>query len=212
MGGTVASALNALKESSQDRAVARILVDPYSLNPEGERKGPDGRDQRNVRYNELANVWTAPFIMALINNRNVRRSNALLGYAYGRDFRYGESISCGTGPAGWSKAALITAGIGSMLLAGSFDFTRENLFRHFVPKPGEGPSQIERENGFFNLLLVGETIDGGVLKARVSGDRDPGYGSTCRMLAESAICLAKDSASTGGGNMDSRLCAGPCIA
>jgi short subunit dehydrogenase-like uncharacterized protein len=210
-GGTIASALNALKESSQDREVARILVDPYSLNPEDERKGPDGRDQQNVRYNDLASVWTAPFIMAQINHRNIRRSNALLGHTYGKDFRYGESISCGTGPAGWLKATATTAGIGGMLLAGSFDFTRENLIRHFVPKPGTGPSQTERENGFFNLQLVGETDNGEVLKARVTGDRDPGYGSTSKMLAESAICLAKDSRSTGGGIWTPASALGPIL-
>jgi len=210
-GGTIASALNALKESRQDREVARILVAPYSLNPEGERTGPDGRDQQTVRYDELAGVWTAPFIMAMINNRNVRRSNALLDYVYGKDFRYRESISCGSGPAGWSKAAAITAGIGGMILAGSFDFTRENLIKRFVPKPGEGPSQAERESGFFNLLLVGETADGNILKARVTGDRDPGYGSTSKMLSQSAICLAKDARSTGGGIWTPASAMGPAL-
>jgi short subunit dehydrogenase-like uncharacterized protein len=210
-GGTIASALNALEESSKDREVARILVAPYSLNPEGERTGPDGRDQQNIRYNDLAGVWTAPFIMALINNRNVRRSNALLGYPYGKDFRYGESISCGAGPAGWSKAAAITAAMGSMLLAGSYAFTRENLLRRFVPKPGEGPSQTERENGFFNLQLVGKTADGDVLKARVTGDRDPGYGSTSKMLAQSAICLAKDTPCAGGGVWTPASAMGPVL-
>lgn len=198
-GGTVASALQALKESSHDREVARVLADPYSLNPEGERRGQDGRDQQNIRYSELAGVWTAPFVMALVNNRTVRRSNALLGYPWGEDFRYGESIACGSGPVGWSKAAAITAGLAGMLLAGSFDFTRENLVRHLAPKPGEGPSQTQRERGFFNLLLVGETVDGDILQVRVIGDRDPGYGSTSKMLAESAVCLAKDPRSTGGG-------------
>jgi short subunit dehydrogenase-like uncharacterized protein len=198
-GGTIASALQALKESSHDREVARILADPYSLNPEGERSGPDGRDQHTIRYSELGEVWTAPFVMALINNRNVRRSNALLDYPWGRDFSYGESIACGSGPVGWSKAAAVAASVAGMVLAGSFDFTRENLVRRLVPKPGEGPSAAERESGFFNLRLVGETADGGTLQARVTGDRDPGYGSTSKMLAESAVCLAKDPRSTGGG-------------
>jgi short subunit dehydrogenase-like uncharacterized protein len=198
-GGTIASALNGLKESSENREVARIMVEPYSLNPEGEREGPDGRDQRGVRYSDLAGTWTAPFVMAVINNRNVRRSNALLGYPYGRDFCYGESVSCGGGPGGWSKAAAITAGMGGMVVAASVDFLRENVVKRFVPKPGEGPSKSERENGFFKLLLVGETTDGNILKAQVTGDRDPGYGSTCKMLSESAICLAKDAPACGGG-------------
>jgi short subunit dehydrogenase-like uncharacterized protein len=210
-GGTIASALNALKESSESREVARIMVEPYSLNPAGEREGPDGRDQSNVRYSDLAGTWTAPFVMAVINNRNVRRSNALLGYPYGRDFRYGESVSCGSGPAGWSKAAAVTAGMGSMVAAGSIGFLRENLLKRFVPKPGEGPSKTERENGFFKLLLVGETAGGDVLKAQVTGDRDPGYGSTCKMLSESAICLAKDAPACGGGIWTPASAMGPAL-
>jgi len=198
-GGTVASGLNAIEEARRDRSVARILADPYSLNPEGEREGPDGRDQQTVRYDALAGVWTAPFIMAMINHRNVRRSNALMGYPYGKDFRYAEAIACGAGPAGWAKAAAITAGIGGMMLASSFDFTRHHLVERLAPKPGEGPGPAERENGFFILQLFGETADGQVLAARVSGDRDPGYGSTSKMLAESAVCLAKDEPLTGGG-------------
>lgn len=210
-GGTIASALNALEESRGDRDVARILVDPYSLNPEGERKGPDGRDQQSVRYDDMAGAWTAPFVMAIINHRIVRRSNALMAYAYGREFRYQESISCGSGPLGWSRAAAITAGLAGFMMAGSFDFTREKLVRRFVPKPGEGPSESQREKGFFKLLLIGETTDGGLLKAHVTGDRDPGYGSTSKMLAESAICLARDKRSTGGGILTPASAMGPLL-
>lgn len=198
-GGTIASGLNALKESKNDRAVARILVDPYSLNPIDERQGPDGRDQNGIRYSELAQTWTAPFVMAIINMRIVRRSNALLDYAYGKEFMYSESMVAGDGTMGWIKSAAITATLGGMLAASSFGPTRSMLVEPLVPKPGEGPDAEERENGFYNFMLIGELEDGSTVRAKVTGDRDPGYGSTCKMLSESAICLAKDEIGAGGG-------------
>jgi len=198
-GGTIASALNALDEAGKDREIARIMADPYSLNPQGERQGPDGRDQRGVEYNELAERWTAPFIMAVINMRVVRRSNALMDYAYGKEFEYNESMLSGKGASGWLKAATITAGLGGFMLASSFSLSRSLLVEKMIPKPGEGPDKNARESGFFNLSLFGKLKDGTVLRARVTGDRDPGYGSTSKMLSESAICLARDDIAVGGG-------------
>jgi short subunit dehydrogenase-like uncharacterized protein len=198
-GGTIASGLNAIDEARKDREIARIMTDPYSLNPAGERQGPDGRDQRGVEYNELAKRWTAPFIMAVINMRVVRRSNALMDYTYGREFEYSESILSGPGAYGWLKSAAITAGLGGFMLASSFRLSRSLLVEKMIPKPGEGPDKSARENGFFNLMLFGKLADGKVLRARVTGDRDPGYGSTSKMLSESAICLAKDDIAVGGG-------------
>ena len=86
-GGTIASMLNLIRESRADRSIAKILVDPYALNPAGERSGPDGRDQQNARYDTAASSWTAPFVMAGINTKVVRRSHALMGFPYGREFR-----------------------------------------------------------------------------------------------------------------------------
>ncbi len=198
-GGTIASGLNALDESRKNKDAARVMIDPYSLNPEGERHGPDGRDQRGVEYNELIDSWTAPFVMAIINMRIVRRSNALMNYAYGKNFEYAESMLSGHGAKGWLKSAGMTAGMGGFILASSFSLTRSMLIEKLIPKPGEGPGKLERENGFFNLLLIGQLNDGSLIKARVTGDRDPGYGSTSKMLSESAVCLAKDEIPVGGG-------------
>jgi short subunit dehydrogenase-like uncharacterized protein len=39
------------------------------------------------------------------------------------------------------------------------------------------------------VLFVGDTSDGRSLRAAVSGDKDPGYGSTSKMIAEAALCL-----------------------
>jgi len=198
-GGTIASGMNSLREAQKDREVAKILAQPYCLNPDGERDGPDNWDQRSSRWNDLGEVWTAPFIMGSINMRNVRRSNALLNYPWGKDFRYNESVSTGCGISGWLKAKSMTAGLGAFILAGSFDLSRKLIIESFLPAPGEGPGKEERESGYFKMLLIGELADGSTLQATVTGDRDPGYGSTSKMLSESAVCLAKNDLETGGG-------------
>lgn len=199
-GGTVASSLNAMAEARSDRDVARALVDPYSLNPEGLRHGPDGRDQTGVVFDDTAGSWTAPFIMAVINTKIVRRSNALLDFPYGRDFRYSEAVMTGPGLAGRCKAASVTAGLGAFMAASSNRISRSLIVERLLPKPGEGPDRAKREAGFFNLRLYGTLPDGGLLRARVTGDRDPGYGSTSKMLSESAVCLAQDELSAAGGS------------
>ena len=198
-GGTFASMLNAIEEARKDRKVARILADPYCLNPQDERQGPDCRDQRGTRYCADASAWTAPFVMAAINTRIVRRSNALLDYTYGSDFRYSEATSTGSGLGGWGKSATMTAGLAAFMLACSFDITRKSVVRKMLPAPGQGPSRQQRENGFFDLRLFGKTKNDEKIIARVTGDRDPGYGSTSKMLSESAVCLALDSLEIGGG-------------
>lgn len=198
-GGTFASILNAVEEARKDREIARILADPYCLNPQDERRGPDCRDQQGTRYCADAGVWTAPFVMAAINTRIVRRSNALLDYAYGSNFRYSEATSTGRGLGGWAKSVVMTGGLAVFMLACSFSVTRKGLIRRMLPAPGQGPSRAQRENGIFDLRLLGKTRNGEQLSARVTGDRDPGYGSTSKMLSESAVCLAMDKLQKGGG-------------
>ena len=198
-GGTFASMMNILDEAQRDREIARIVADPYCLNPQDQRQGPACHDQRGIRFCALANVWTAPFVMAAINTRIVRRSNALLDYAYGRDFVYSEATSTGRGFGGWLKAATMTAGLATFMLACSSRFIRSTVVSKLLPAPGEGPSRQQRESGFFDLRLFGETGTGETLCVRVTGDRDPGYGSTSKMLSESAVCLALDDLDVGGG-------------
>ena len=198
-GGTFASMLNAIDEAKRDRSVMRILSDPYGLNPEGERKGPDGRDQRGALFHEDAGVWTGPFVMAGINTKVVRRSNALAGYPYGRDFQYSEATIAGTGLGGRLKAMVTGYSIQMFVLAAAIPLTRKHLLDRKLPKPGEGPSPQQRETGFFNLKLLGRANDGSLMNMRILGDRDPGYGSTSKMLAESSVCLALDDPDIGGG-------------
>ena len=198
-GGTVASLINLIEESRKDRAIARILVHPYSLNPEGERDGPDTRDQQSVRYDNDAKSWTAPFVMAAVNTKVVRRSHALLGYPYGRDFRYQEAVMTGDGPAGWAKGAAMTAALGGLVVGASYRISRRLLQKFVLPEPGEGPDPEMQQKGFFNLVQIGILPDGESIRSRITGDQDPGYGSTSKMLSECAVCLAKDDIDVGGG-------------
>ena len=198
-GGTYASMLNAIEQARADRNIARILTDPYALNPNDQRGNADQRDQIGPVFNPDAGVWTAPFVMAGVNTRVVRRSHALAGFPYGADFRYHEATITGAGIGGRIRAMIVTAGLGLFMLASSQRFTRQYVVRKMLPRPGEGPSQHERENGYFSLLLIGRLPNDTLMRVRIKGDRDPGYGSTSKMLAESAISLASDEITVGGG-------------
>ena len=198
-GGTIASILNVIDEARSDRSIARLMNDPYALNPTGERDGPDGGDQTGAVFDQHGKVWTGPFIMAGINTRTVRRTNALLGYPYGRDFRYSEATITGPGLAGRMKASIMSGGLKLFVIAAAITPLRKIFLQPFLPKPGEGPTREEREAGYFNLLMIGELDDGTVMRLRIKGDRDPGYGSTSKMLAETAVCLAKDNPDVPGG-------------
>jgi len=197
-GGTIASMLNILEEAGKDRDIARVLADPYALNPAGERQGPDERDQTGAVYDSNAGAWTAPFVMAAINTKVVRRSHALAGYPYGKDFRYSEAVLTGEGLSGRLKGSTTALVLGSFVTAGSFKPTR-SLLKRFVPKPGEGPDEELQQSGFFNLMQIGILPDGQVLRTKITGDQDPGYGSTSKMLSECAVCLAKNSLESGAG-------------
>jgi short subunit dehydrogenase-like uncharacterized protein len=198
-GGTIASMLNLIEECRSDREIAKTVTHPYCLNPPEERSGPDGRDQRNTRLDETSGYWTAPFVMAGVNTRVVRRSHALQDYPYGREFRYHEAVITGKGMAGRIKAASIRFGLGAFMLAASFKLTRKLMQRFVLPEPGEGPNQAAREAGYFNLIQFGKLPDGLIVRSVVKGDRDPGYGSTSKMITECAVCLAKDELDPAGG-------------
>jgi short subunit dehydrogenase-like uncharacterized protein len=131
--------------------------------------------------------------MAAINTRVVRRSNALLGYAWGRDFRYREAMSFGRGPRGLLLASGVAAGTTLGVAALAVAPVRRLVARRLLPAPGEGPSREVRESGFFVTRLVGK-MDGRpkTLRATVRGTSDPGYGETAKMISESALCLALD--------------------
>ncbi|MFK7935122.1 MAG: trans-acting enoyl reductase family protein, partial [Saprospiraceae bacterium] len=190
-GGTVASLNYVLEEAAQDKSIFDILENPYSLAPAGERQGVAQDDAMVAGFDEDLQAHTAPFVMAPINTKVVRRSNALLGYPYGKDFQYDEKMLSGKGISGKLTANVIAGGMGLVMGAKPGSLFKKVIDR-FTPDPGEGPSKKERENGFFSIILIGKTKDGRIIRGRVKGKRDPGYGCTSRMLAESAVSLAKD--------------------
>ena len=151
-----------------------------------------------------ADSWTAPFVMAAVNTRIVRRSHALLGWPWGRRFRYAESVITGDGVAGLARATALTAGLAGFMAAASIGPARAVMNKLFLPQPGQGPDEAAREAGGFEMLLVGRhpAAPRRHLQARVIGRRDPGYGATARMLGEAAMCLALDGADlpVGGGS------------
>ncbi|EED33500.1 saccharopine dehydrogenase [gamma proteobacterium NOR5-3] len=195
-GGTVASLLGVLEDAGRDPALRTLLRDKYCLYPELEGPGPTVKDQYTPVFDPCFEQWTTPFVMALINERVVRRSNALMDFPWGRDFNYDESQLC----ASRAQALAISLGMGAAMLTASNTLGR-NAMARWLPKPGEGPDRDARERGFFELFFHAEHPKDlrKSLRARVSGDRDPGYGSTSRMLGESAVCLAKDPATVSGG-------------
>lgn len=189
-GGTLASMMN-LFEELKDPDVRASLANPFVL-------VPDAKD--TVRQPEVTVPTTdpdfdgavvAPWVMAAINTRVVHRSNHLQGDAYGSGFTYDEALSFPPGPAGWAQAAAVTAGTGGLAVGGALPPTRW-LMRKVLPSPGEGPSPEAQRKGHFTLRFHGTTDAGEVVRTRVTGDRDPGYGSTAKMFGEVGACLATD--------------------
>lgn len=199
-GGTIASMMNMAEEVFRDARVRDAMGNPFALNPQGERKGRRQPGSVPVRFDPDAKAWTAPFIMAAINTRVVHRSNAVMNYAYGRDFTYEEAMVTGGSLLGAPTALAVTGAMGAFGLAAVVPPTRALLNRFVLPKPGEGPTPEQRERGRFDLLFIGTGVDGKTYKARVTGDRDPGYGSTAKMISEAALCLneCKPGAPAGG--------------
>jgi short subunit dehydrogenase-like uncharacterized protein len=196
-GGTIATMLD-MMENAGDPAVRRALGDPYALDPDGSSRGPDQRDAMGPRRDADTGRWAAPFVMAAINTRVVRRSNALAEHAYGRDFRYDEGVDTGRGARGFAGALGMSAAIVGGLAAVAFPPARRLAMR-FLPAPGQGPSRAEREAGGFRIELRATTTGGEKLVGVVEGVNDPGYGETSKMLGESALCLAEDPLPARGG-------------
>ena len=191
-GGTLTSLGNVLTEA-KDPQTRRILGDPYALAP-GAPRGPDRGLQVGVRYSEAAGAWTAPFMMAGINERVVRRSHALLGLPWGEGFSYHESMRAGPGLRGRIRAGTLAVGLGLISVAMGTPPVRRVLQATVLPAQGQGPSEASIEAGFFKIHLYGwlEPGSGERIEVVVRGRRDPGYGATACMLAESALCLATD--------------------
>ncbi|OWQ92831.1 saccharopine dehydrogenase family protein [Sphingopyxis witflariensis] len=171
-GGTIASLTETLKAIAKKPSLALLLKSSFALTPGFE--GPSQPTGLVPEYDPATGAWTAPFVMAPINTKNVHRTNFLLRHAWGEDLVYDEMLVTTIGDAGKAMAEAIA---------------KANPFGESKLQPGEGPSKEEREKGFYDVLFVGEYPDGTTVRASVKGDRDPGYGSTSKMLAETGIAL-----------------------
>ncbi|ARS89050.1 saccharopine dehydrogenase family protein [Natrarchaeobaculum aegyptiacum] len=194
-GGTASSIVDVFRAASTDPIARQTLRNPYSLAPRGERDGVDPGAQTLPTMDPLRAVWTAPSPMAVVNERVVRRSNALLDYPWGREFECTEVVPVGGGPGGLVGASAITAGLGLATAAMAVGPIREGVRRFVFPDPGEGPTREQIETGYFTLRALGRgtAIDGPfVVEGRISADRDPGYGATAIMLGEAAMCLVRE--------------------
>jgi len=189
-GGTAASLGATMKAAATNPKIIAILRDPFALAPGF--TGPKQPSGMVPKHEEDLGKWAAPFVMAPINTKNVHRTNFLLGHPYGEDFRYDEMVLTSPGEAG--KAAA-NAAMEAM----------KNPFGSKPPKPGEGPTAEERENGYYDIVFVAESDTGDTLKYAVKGKYDPGYGSTSRMLAETGIALLSSDAPGGIGTPGSLL-------
>src|SRR5258707_1961483 len=185
-GGTVASMKANFMAAARDLSLVSMLQDPFVLTPGFE--GPDQPRGNRPKLDEDIASWTAPFGMATINTRNVHRSNMLMGFPYGKDFVYDEMVLTGAGEQGDANARRLLAAMNA-----------ERMGAVGGPKPGEGPSKEERESGHYDLLFVGLAPDGRQVRVAVKGDRDPGYGSTSKMIGECAVCLLRDAPEVRGG-------------
>jgi short subunit dehydrogenase-like uncharacterized protein len=192
-GGTIDSMTTMLDEVKGDARQRKLLFDPYSLSPDRDAEPDLGRqpDMGPPRHDDDTGQWLAPFVMAAINTRIVRRSNALQDWAYGRRFRYRETMATGPGPVGLAKAAALVGGLGALTGALAVKPVRGALGR-FIPSAGEGPSEEAREKGFFKIEIHARTPSGERYVCRVEAQGDPGYKATAVMFGESALCLALD--------------------
>ena len=195
-GGTVASMMLVTEQISKDPSIRERLMNPYSLYPPGLDAGQDRGDQMGAAWDPAFNSWTGPFVMAGINTKVVRRSNALAGLPYGADFRYDES-QLAKGRFSALFAALATGGF----MASAFFAPTRSILKKFLPDPGEGPDAATRENGHFEFWAraSGGTDSQDCLYVKATGKRDPGYGATSRMLAQAGLSLAQDNLEVGGG-------------
>ena len=173
-GGTVASMKASFAAAAKDLSLVALLRSPFVLTPGFE--GPKQPPGNKPLFDQDLDAWTAPFVMSTINTRSVHRSNFLTDFPYGRDFVYDEMVLTGPGEKGEAEARRFAAANLDKVGPGA-------------PKPGEGPSKEQRETGHYDLLFVGLAPDGRQIRVAVRGDRDPGYGSTAKMIAECAICL-----------------------
>jgi short subunit dehydrogenase-like uncharacterized protein len=199
-GGTVASMMEVMATSSADPEARRLMNDPYTLTTDragepdlGHQSDTPWRRGRDIAP-ELGGVWTGAFAMGVPNSRIVRRSNALLDWAYGDKFRYAENMSVGSSVGAPVAAAMGTAANAAVLALGSRYFNKlpRGVLDRLTPKPGTGPSERARENGHYRVETYTTTSTGARYRATMAQQGDPGYKATSVLLGECGLTLAFD--------------------
>lgn len=191
-GGTVASLINVIQEAAGDPTLRKELVNPYLLAPQNHTFTTRQHYIKSAEFDSDFDAWIAPFVMSAVNERVVHRSNALANNAYGANFSYNEAMLTGSGWNGRVKAYTLVAGLGAFMLAAVTKPVSKVMERYMLPKPGEGPTPEQQRSGRFDLRFIGKSDAGQSLRVKVTGDRDPGYGSTGKMLGQAALSLVFD--------------------
>ncbi|MDB2384634.1 saccharopine dehydrogenase NADP-binding domain-containing protein [Endozoicomonas sp.] len=191
-GGTAASLVNIAKEAAANPQLKKALSNPFTLCPENHGFTALQYNVQSPRYDDDFSAWSAPFILAGINTRIVHRSNALSGNLYGNNFKYDEAMLTGSGAKGKRNAYGIATGLAGLLLGAAIKPSRWLLETFILPKSGHGPSTVQQRKGFYDLHFLGATEEGDTIHTRVTGDRDPGYASTAKILGQTAASLAFD--------------------
>lgn len=199
-GGTVASMLNVIKQATKNSKLRKLLANPYALCPQDHSFNAHQANLSHAKFDKQTQSWIAPFIMASINTRVVHRTNALMANHYGDRFLYDEAMVSGKGIKGSMMGWSLTVGLSALMIGAAIGPTRWLLENTILPKPGAGPSPQEQEDGFFDFRIFGHVATDSVagssgdqqVVVKVTGDRDPGYGSTAKMLTEAALCLSQD--------------------
>ena len=189
-GGTVASGIEMAKAVKKDPTLRRKMGNPYLLCQSQTSRVKQPRILKPT-FDKDFNAWSAPFIMETINSRIVLRSNSLQQHDGCEDFTYGEAVLTGKGRQGYFRAWGITLGLGGFGLAAKNKLLRFLIQKFLLPKPGQGPSPKQQENGFFDLRIIGKNNQQSVT-IKVTGDKDPGYGCTAKMLTQAGLCMAFD--------------------
>jgi short subunit dehydrogenase-like uncharacterized protein len=189
-GGTAASLLATVEAMGREPGVAQTMADPFALTPGF--CGPPQPDDPAARHEPLALAWSAPFVMAAINTKNVHRTHALLGHPWGTDFVYEERQLWGSGLDGELRARGAARSLRLQSTALGFAPARAPIRRFVLPQPGQGPAALQRDRGRYTLRFIGSTLQGQTLAATVRGEGDPGYSSTSRIASECALALVMD--------------------
>ncbi|AHH21843.1 putative trans-acting enoyl reductase [Nocardia nova SH22a] len=199
-GGTVDSGRAMMEAVAADPAKGAVLSHPYSLSPD-KAMDPDVGRQSDQALSRASAVdpsldgWVATFVMAAHNTKIVRRSNGLLGWVYGKNFRYREVMSAGSS----ATAPLVAAGMAGGIVAGmtagallSRISAGRKLLDRILPKPGTGPDEKARRRGWFRMKTFAATTSGAKYVCTFAGEGDPGYQATSVMLGQAGLCLAFD--------------------